>query len=192
MRDSRPLTMRDVYSHSDYRKPGLREIWACQIRFHASSTACGRPRAPLPRRRDPDGSLYFVFGFRGLQLDRALASSTSCSAAIIPLWNLPCGRWPAGVAVLPVLHPDRRLRQMDVCSAGVRPGRLPCGMDIYVQVVVRPDPASKRAVTRLGGTPLLPFCLPACLASGSVKDAHNRVRPSRRVRCDLDWRWREH
>jgi non-ribosomal peptide synthetase-like protein len=149
------LTMRDVYSN-----PTIASLAAeidCRVK---SGDTLRAPRADDRVRHFLAGaiqtaSLYFVFGFRGVQwiapwlvyfllLNRRSALESA-------VWGLA-----SGVAVLPVLI------LIAVCAkwillGRVRPGRYPLWGGYYlrwwfVQMLVKSVP-----LTRLGGTPLLPF-----------------------------------
>jgi non-ribosomal peptide synthetase-like protein len=149
------LTMRDVYSH-----PTVSRL-ASEINGRVKSDASPRaPRADDRARHFLAGaiqtaSLYFVFGFRGVQWIAPwlvyFLLRRHHSALESVLWALA-----GGVAMLPILI------LIAVCAkwtllGRVRPGRHPLWGWYYlrwwfVQTLVQSVP-----LTRLGGTPLLPF-----------------------------------
>jgi len=149
------LTMRDVYSH-----PTISSLATEINRRVKSGDTTRRQRADHRVRHFLAGaiqtvSLYFVFGFRGVQWIAPwlvyFLLLNHLSALKSAVWALA-----GGVAVLPVLI------LLAVCAkwillGRVRPGRHPLWGGYYlrwwfVQTLVQSVP-----LTRLGGTPLLPF-----------------------------------
>ena len=187
------LTMRDVYAY-----PTISQL-ASAI---DTSQAAESPHLSSPKTGDRNAgrrhflagviqsaSLYLVFAFRGVQwiapwlIYFLLAPRHSVLDSIA---------WAAasGIAVLP----SSSLLQSapnGPCSAASSQGASPCGAAYYlrwwfVQTLVRSVP-----LTRLGGTPLLPFVYRLFGAKVAEQRAH-RDRPSCSVRRDFDRRWREH
>jgi non-ribosomal peptide synthetase-like protein len=148
------LTMRDVYSH-----PTIASLAAeinCRVQSHS------RPRAQCADNRlrhflagaIQTASLYFVFGFRGVQWIAPwlvyFLLRRHHSALESALWALA-----GGGAVLPVLILIAACAKWTLLGR-VQPGRHPLWGGYYVrwwfvQALVQSVP-----LTRLGGTPLLP------------------------------------
>jgi non-ribosomal peptide synthetase-like protein len=149
------LTMRDVYSH-----PTILSL-AAEINCRVKSG--DTPRAPRADDRVrhffagaiQTASLYFVFGFRGVQWIAPwlvyfllLRHHSALESAV---WALA-----GGVAVLPVLILIAVSAKW-ILLGRIRPGRHPLWGGYYlrwwfVQTLLQSVP-----LTRLGGTPLLPF-----------------------------------
>ncbi len=150
------ITMRDVYTH-----PTISRLAAAIGGRVSPAVQIGAPRRHTGRGRHflagaiQTASLYFVFGFRGVQWIAPwlvyfllLRRHGALESA---LWALA-----SAVAVLPILI------LIAVCAkwsllGKIRPGRHPLWSAYYlrwwfVQTLVQSVP-----LTRLGGTPLLPF-----------------------------------
>jgi non-ribosomal peptide synthetase-like protein len=149
------LTMRDVYSH-----PTISRL-ASEMNGRVKSAAPPRAIHEFDRVRHflagtiQTASLYFVFAFRGVQwiapwLGYFLLRRHH-SAPESALWALA-----GGIAVLPILVLTAVCAKWTLLGR-VRPGRHPLWGAYYVRWWFVQTLIQSLPLTRLGGTPLLPF-----------------------------------